>query len=287
MALLTVSLCLVARTARGEEIVRSIDWEALASASALSSGTVVSAPDGVNGPSLRVDHRGTGSETFGLLTLDHPKISRARYALKGRVQYEDVEAGSYFEMWNHMSEGAFFSRSLEQSGPMGRLDGSSPWREFVLPFFNQEGGSPPDKLVFNLVLTGPGTVEIGPLELVQFDADEDVFADSAGWWNDRQAGLIGGIVGSGLGILGAAIGWLGSTGRARGFVLGALKAIAYLGVGAVALGGLALASGQPYAVYYPLFLLGTITAALGLSLPRSMSKRYVELELRRMQALDA
>ena len=48
---------------------------------------------------------------------------------------------------------------------MGRLDGSSPWRDFVLPFFNQEGGEPPDKLVFNLVLTGPGTVEIGPLSL--------------------------------------------------------------------------------------------------------------------------
>ena len=91
MVLLTVTLCLVARTARGDEVVRAIDWQALASANARASGTAVSAPDGVNGPSLRVDHRGTGSETFGLLTLDHPKISSARYALKGRVRYEDVE----------------------------------------------------------------------------------------------------------------------------------------------------------------------------------------------------
>ena len=70
MALLTVSLCLVSRTVWGDEIVRSIDWEALASASALSSGTVVSAPDGVNEPSLRVDHQGTGS---GDVRAPHPR----------------------------------------------------------------------------------------------------------------------------------------------------------------------------------------------------------------------
>ena len=220
LALLATTLCLVAGTASADDIVRSIDWQALASANTLSSGTVVAAPDGVNGSSLRVDYRGTSGETFGLLTLDQPEIGQAVYALKGRVRYDNVEAGSYFEMWNHLPDGAFFSRSLEESGPMGRLDGSSPWRDFVLPFFNQEGGEPPDKLVFNLVLTGPGTVEIGPLQLVEFDADENIFASSPGWWNDRQAGLIGGIIGSGLGLLGAAIGFLGSAGRARGFVLG-------------------------------------------------------------------
>ncbi len=185
LALLATTLCLVAGTTSADEIVRSIDWQALASANTLSSGTVVAAPDGVNGSSLRVDYRGTSGETFGLLTLDQPEIGRAVYALKGRVRYENVEAGSYFEMWNHLPDGAFFSRSLEESGPVGRLDGSSPWRDFVLPFFNQEGGEPPDKLVFNLVLTGPGTVEIGPLQLVEFDADENIFTSSAGWWNDR------------------------------------------------------------------------------------------------------
>ena len=186
-------------------------------------------------------------------------------------------------MWSHLADGAFFSRALEQSGPMGRLDGSSGWREFVLPFFNREDGPPPEQLVFNLVLSGAGTVEIGPIELVQFDAADDPFASSTGWWSDRQAGLMGGIVGSALGILGAAIGWLGSVGRARSFVFGALKAMAYPAI----LGVLALSGGQPYAVYYPLLLLGTISTVLGLWLPRSMNKRYEAWELRRMQALDA
>jgi hypothetical protein len=112
----------------------------------------------------------------------------ARYALRGRVKYNGVATGSYLEMWNYLSEGAFFSRSLDRSGPMGRLEGSSDWRIFVLPFMNRDGGSPPDKLVLNLVMMGAGTVEIGPLELVQFAAGEDPLADSSAWWSDRQAG---------------------------------------------------------------------------------------------------
>ena len=75
--------------------------------------------------------------------------------------------------------------------------------------------------------------------------------------------------------------------RAKGFVLGTLKGIAWLGVSALALGALAFAVEQPYTVYYPLLLLGTISAVLGFSLPRALSKRDQELELRRMQALDA
>jgi hypothetical protein len=66
-----------------------------------------------------------------------------------------------------------------------------------------------------------------------------------------------------------------------------LKAFAWLGIAALVLGVGALAVGQPYAVYYPLIVLGTIGASLGFALPRSLSRRYEELELRRMQALDA
>jgi len=278
---------LLSRTVWGAEVVRSIRWQDLAAANRLTSGTVVAAPQGAEGPSLRVVHEGRAPATFPLVTIERPGISATRYAFRGRVRYEGVASGSYLEMWNHLSEGAFFSRSLDQSGPMRRLEGSSGWRAFVLPFFNREGGSPPEKLVFNLVMTGAGTVEIGPLELVQFAADEDLFADSTAWWSDRQAGLLGGIVGSALGILGAVIGGLGSAARAKGFVLGTLKGIACLGIGALVFGALAFAVGQPYAVYYPLVLLGTISAAVGFSLPRSLNKWYEELELRRMQALDA
>jgi hypothetical protein len=221
------------------------------------------------------------------VTIERPRISAARYALRGQIRYERVADGSYLEMWNYLPEGSFFSRSLDQDGPMARLEGSSGWRPFILPFFNREGGAPPEKLVFNLVLKGAGTVQIGTVDLVQFGADEDLFGGSGAWWSDRQAGMLGGVVGSILGILGAFIGWLGSTARARGFVLGTLGGFAWFGVGSLVLGVFALSVGQPYAVYYPLLLLGTTGAALGFSLPRTLTKRYEELELRRMQALDA
>jgi hypothetical protein len=284
--LFAVACLLSSRSASSEEVLRSIKWQELAAARALTSGTLVAVADGAEGPALRVVHHGAAAATFPLATIERPGITATRYALRGRVRYEGVAAGSYFEMWNHLSEGAYFSRSLDASGPMGRLEGSSGWRAFVLPF-NREGGSTPEKLVFNLVMGGAGTVEIGPVELVQFAGDEAPVADSAAWWSARQAGVLGAVAGSALGILGAVIGWLGSAGRARSFVLAALKGIGWMGVGALVVGAWALGSGQPYAVYYPLLLAGTIGAGLGFSLPRSLSKRYEALELRRMQSLDA
>lgn len=215
MVFIVCLLTLFCRTASGEEVIRTVDWQQLASTSTLVSGTVVAATDSASGAILQLVHTESDPATFHLVTIDHPGIRTARYALKGRVRHNSVADGSYLEMWSHLPDGAFFSRALEQSGPMGRLDGSSESREFVLPFFNREDGPPPEQLVFNLVLSGAGTVEIGPIELVQFDAADDPFASSTGWWSDRQAGLMGGIVGSALGILGAAIGWLGSVGRGQ------------------------------------------------------------------------
>lgn len=287
-ALFVLASCLLSSPiASGAQVVRSIRWQEIAAAHELRSGAVVAAPDGIVGSSLRVVHEGAARATFLLLTLEHPGISAARYALRGRVKYDAVTAGSYLEMWSHLPDGAFFSRTLEQGGPMGRLEGSSPWRGFVIPFFNGEGGSPPQKLVMNLVMQGPGTVEIGPLELVQFAANEDPFADATAWWSGRQTGMWGGIAGSVLGILGAVIGWLGSAGHAKGFVLGTLKGIAWTGLGAFLVGAFAALSGQSYAVYYPLLLLGAVGGLLGFTLPSSLRKRYEQLELRRMHALDA
>jgi hypothetical protein len=52
-------------------------------------------------------------------------------------------------------------------------------------------------------------------------------------------------------------------------------------------GGAALAMGQPWFVYYPLFLGGVIgVSKCGLNLP-AIRKRYDALELRRMAAMDA
>lgn len=273
--LLAIACCVLpVRTSWSQEVLRTINWQELAAARALSAGTVVTAPEGIAGPSLRIAHQGPAPATFPLVTIERPGITAARYALRGRVKYDGVAAGSYLELWNHLPDGAFFSRTLDPSGPLGRLEGSSSWREFVLPFFNREGGSPPSRLVLNLVLQGAGTVEIGPLQLVQFQAGDDPFAQNSAWWNNRQAGVLGALAGSVLGLIGALVGWLGSTGRARSFVFGTTRAIAWIGLGLLLLGVFALASGQPYAVYYPLLLVGILSAVFGFLIPRSLRVRY-------------
>lgn len=286
-ALLAIACCfLLPSGARSEEVIRSIKWEDLAAAKTLLPGTVSAASPGATGSSLHIVHKG-GAATLPLLTIERPRITAAQYALKGRVKYDGVAAGSFLEMWSHLPEGAFFSRTLSPSGPMGRLDGTSNWRDFVLPFTNRDGGAPPAKLVVNLVMAGPGMVEIGPLELLQFPDGKGIVLASGAWWSDSDAGLLGAIAGSTLGLLGAALGWLASTGRSKGLVLGTLRGIAMLGIVALAAGAVALTVGQPYAVYYPLILIGGLCAVLGFSLPRSVIRRYEELELRRMHAMDA
>jgi hypothetical protein len=107
-----------------------------------------------------------------------------------------------------------------------------------------------------------------------------------GWWTDPTAGWIGGIGGSVFGLLGGLLGTLGSLGKARRFVLTLTAALAGLGVMSLVVGVIAVALGQPYAVYYPLLLLGVILAAVcGGNLP-SLRRRYEQIELHKMAAMD-
>ena len=138
--MLALAFCvLLASTAWSEEIVRRIDWQELAAANALKSGTVVAVDEAAGGRGLRLVQEGTGPVTLPLLTIERPDIRTKRYALRGRVKYERVAPGGHLEMWSYRPEGAFFSRTLAQSGPMQGLEGSSGWRPFVLPFFNRAG----------------------------------------------------------------------------------------------------------------------------------------------------
>jgi hypothetical protein len=47
---------------------------------------------------------------------------------------------------------------------MMRLQGTSGWREFILPF-DATGAPPPTKLVINVVFEGRGVVFLSPLTL--------------------------------------------------------------------------------------------------------------------------
>jgi hypothetical protein len=273
--------------AAAEETVQELSWTSLQQSGRVTGGTVL-APD-----ASRPFHRLQVEEAPGravrvlVLTIDRPPITRARYALTGLVRYEDVRTAGHLEMWNHFPNGGrYFTKSLAGAGPLRTLDGTSDWRPFVLPFFNDENAPPPTTLTLTVVLPAGGRVDLGPLRLVQYGPMEDPLALSDHWWGDRMGGLVGGIAGGVVGILGSLLGWLGGTGRARRFVLGSTQALIVAGVVTFVAGAVAWTRGQPYAVYYPLLLVGGITAlVLGIALP-SLRKRYEAQELRRMRALD-
>jgi hypothetical protein len=108
------------------------------------------------------------------------------------------------------------------------------------------------------------------------------------WWTDQRGGLIGGIGGSFLGLfLGGVLGPLIGFGKARRFVTASLIVIGVVCAGMLAAGVVAISFGQPYGVYYPLLLLGGMGVFFsGLSY-WTAGRKYHEIELRRMTALDA
>ncbi|HET6427776.1 MAG TPA: hypothetical protein VFJ30_05165 [Phycisphaerae bacterium] len=99
--------------------------------------------------------------------------------------------------------------------------------------------------------------------------------------------LIGSVGGSLLGVFGGLIGTLVGCGRGRRFVLTAMKVAIALGAILLIAGIAAVLASHPYALYYPLLLLGLLCVAINGSLYRVARNRYEQDELRRMRALDA
>lgn len=88
-------------------------------------------------------------------------------------------------------------------------------------------------------------------------------------------------------MIGATIGVLGSTGKARNVTLGLLRFMAVAGIVLLVIAGLLLAADRPFMVAYPFGLSGLIAAVLGFSMYPQIRRRYEALELHRMSAIDA
>ncbi len=108
------------------------------------------------------------------------------------------------------------------------------------------------------------------------------------WWTQAQSGLIGGIGGGALGVLGGTLGALAGIlvprGKGKTIVLGGMWMGALGGLAALGAGVYALATKQPYHVWYPLLLGGGIgTIVLGSLIP-VVRLRYAQAERRRLDA---
>jgi hypothetical protein len=107
-------------------------------------------------------------------------------------------------------------------------------------------------------------------------------------WFDANAWawIPGTLFGTLGGLWGAVAGTLAPRGRARGLVLGSGLAFVAIGVAMLAGGLVALATGQPYGIWYGLLLPGFMGIVLFPCLLPVVWKRYREAEERRIQAAD-
>ena len=234
-----------------------------------------------------------GEQLQLLIELPDPGISLPVYALKGMVRYENVQGEGFLQLDNHFGElGTFFTKGLASAGPMGKISGSSDWRPFVLPFYantgdQADGASPlPEKLSLSLFLPGSGTVSVAEVGLYQYVPGENPLQSTGQWFGNSTAGLLGGLGGGLIGLWGAMIGILSSRGKARRFVLSSANALFVIGIASLVGGVAALATTQPYAVYYPLLLIGIILVAVFGKMRGSLLARYEQLELKQMQSMD-
>jgi len=281
-----LSLLMLSCSLHSEELLRTVSFSDAYEDVALSAGEL-------NDEDTLTIEAAPGEQFQLLIELSDPGISLPVYALKGMIRYENVEGDGFLQLDSHFgAEGTFFTKSLASAGPLGKISGSSDWRPFSLPFYANSGDSVdgtsslPEKLSLGLYLPGSGTVSIRGVGLYQYANGEDPMQSMGQWISNRNAALFGAIGGSLIGLWGALIGVVSSRGKARRFVLGSANALLSIGIVSLVGGVATIVAGQPYAVYYPLLLIGVILVAVIGKLRGTLSARYEQLELKRMQAMD-
>jgi hypothetical protein len=220
--------------------------------------------------------------SFPLVSIDRPRVGNVGYVLSGDVRYRGVHPAGFIEMWSVFPDGSrYFSKTLARQGSQASLEGDAETRPFEVPFSLGAGSPPPTRLDVEVVLPGAGTVWVGPLRLTSM-----VGAGAAGWWSDRTGGVIGGVAGSMLGVMGAILGVFIARRKHRSLVLAGTAALAVGGLVVLTTGIWALASSQPYGVWYPLLLGGGLLMIVFGGIRRLARHAYTDAELRRMRAAD-
>jgi len=245
---------------------------------------------------FKVENDQSVPKTERVATIEY-KPASSMYVVRGQVQYRDVEGTAYLEMWNVMPDGKrYFTRTLAEapSEPMvikmgvdmQKISGTSEWREFALPF-NLMGHKPESvTLEINIVMPGKGTIEVTGLTV----SDYPTFG--GGEWFDARTGItIGMILGFFIGcyicLIRILVGFLMPRGIGRRlitgmFVFGIVMGFAILGVTITA-----LLCGQSFRVWCPFIVLGVFPLVVFPVAYLTIRQKYKQVELRKMQALDA
>ena len=263
--------------------LRTIDWAGEFSQRELPTGVSL-ADDPEKGKVLVVTAADQQPITIPLATIHQPGISEQAYRLEGMVRYEAVSEPGYLEMWNYFGDhGFFFTRTLGDTGPMGRLEGSSSWRTAILPFFINDKDIPgPERLEVNLVLPAGGKVQLTNLTLIEGELV------ATPWLN---AGTIVGLLGALFGICGGLYGWSCSSGR-WWTVMRHFPVFCYVcGVISLLVATVGYANGWSWTSTYSATLLGALLIVVVAGNQwynrRVLHRSGPSAEVRRMQSLDA
>jgi len=268
------------------KVLRVYDWKDL---SAQFPNSQIVSMDGIS--VLKIENTNDTPLVISLLAVTNSSLIQKANTLEWEMKYENVRYAT------NLSGGIFGgSRDFVEKYPPRAVGGDSltnydgayfagtkNWDKWSFqirpaPYDNE---TRPDELELKLSLPSSGTVYLRPIKLFRRANNFD------SWWSTQQAGLIGGIGGSLIGCLGGLIGLLVSKGKARNFVLAAVKCFIALGILLTIAGLVAVAFQQPYAVWYALLLPGVILILVFSLNLHSIQRRYDELEIRRMDSVDA
>jgi hypothetical protein len=108
------------------------------------------------------------------------------------------------------------------------------------------------------------------------------------WWSDQSAGLWGGIAGSAIGIMGGIFGTLAGVyaprGKCKTLVYSIMTFMLAAGVATFIAAWAAISMHQPYGVWYPLMLCGSlVTILFGMAVP-IVRYRYRQADARKLEA---
>lgn len=109
------------------------------------------------------------------------------------------------------------------------------------------------------------------------------------WFTEQTAGIVGGIMGSAIGVIWGGIAGpltaaLAPQGKGKGLVLGLWASGFVVGLGLLATGGVALFNDQPWYVTYAFGGAGLVLATLTGALFPVIAKRYRQAEQRALAA---
>lgn len=111
------------------------------------------------------------------------------------------------------------------------------------------------------------------------------------WFSESTSNIVGAIMGSGfgvlLGLLGAFAGIYGSKGKLKRLILSSAIILLFIGAIILLIGLIALLSKQPYHVWYPFVLVGGIVVFVQLPSYSFIRKRFLQIELKKMEIKDS